>query len=123
MSKKITEKIRKRKKRHQSIRKQVIGTADKPRLCVFKSLNHIYAQAIDDAKGLTIVAASSMDKSFKDTKGHTGNVATAKKVGELIGKRMVEKKINQVVFDRGGNLYHGRVKALADAARKAGLEF
>ena len=105
---------------HSRIRQRVAGTQDRPRLAVYRSLSHIYAQVIDDRKGVTLVAASSNEKS--STVGG-GNVAGAKEIGKLIAGRAVEKGIKKVVFDRGGYLYHGRVKALADAAREAGLEF
>ncbi|GAB4408696.1 MAG: 50S ribosomal protein L18 [Thermodesulfovibrionales bacterium] len=110
-------------RRHKRIRKKVFGTLERPRLSVYRSLNHIYAQIIDDSMGNTIVAASSLDKVFGGVKGHRGNVEMAKKVGELIAKRALDKGVKKVVFDKGGYLYHGRVKALADAAREAGLEF
>jgi large subunit ribosomal protein L18 len=119
----LARKIDARKKRKVRIRKKISGTSVKPRLCVFKSTNHIYAQLVDDTSGQTITAASSLDKSMKDFKGHKGNADAARAVGEMIGKRAMEKEIQQVVFDRGGYLYHGRVKALADAAREAGLKF
>jgi large subunit ribosomal protein L18 len=112
-----------RTRRHARIRKNVSGTPDKPRLCVYRSLNHIYAQIVDDTAGKTLVAASTLDAKLKEQKGHKGNVAAAKLTGELIGKKAVEAGIKKVVFDRGGYLYHGRVKALATAAREAGLEF
>lgn len=111
-----------RQRRHERIRKTVSGNAARPRLSVYRSLSHIHAQLIDDSKGVTIVAASSLDKSFKDAK-QKGNIAMAKEVGGLIAKKAVEKGVKQVVFDRSGYLYHGRIKALADAAREAGLEF
>ncbi|WP_044895208.1 50S ribosomal protein L18 [Bacillus alveayuensis] len=110
-----------RKKRHARVRRKVFGTAERPRLNVFRSNKHIYAQVIDDVKAVTLVSASTLDKEF-DLES-TGNVEAAKKVGELVAKRALEKGIKSVVFDRGGYLYHGRVKALADAAREAGLEF
>lgn len=110
-------------RRHKRIRKRVFGTAERPRLSVYRSLNHIYAQIIDDSKGSTIAAASSLDKAFSGVKGHMGNVQMAKKVGDLIAKRALDMGVKKVVFDRSGYLYHGRVKALADAAREAGLEF
>ncbi len=106
---------------HERIRSRVSGSAERPRLAVFRSLNHIYAQVIDDGKGHTVVAASSAEKSGK--KGSGGNVAGAKEVGKLIAQRAKEKGVTKVVFDRGGYLYHGRVKALAEAAREGGLEF
>ncbi len=112
-----------RERRHRRIRKKVFGTSDKPRLSVYRSLNHIYAQLIDDSQGSTIVAASTQDKELSAQKGHKGNVTMAKKVGELVAKRALGKGLKKVVFDRGGYMYHGRVKALADGAREAGLEF
>jgi large subunit ribosomal protein L18 len=109
-----------RKRVHARIRRTLRGAADHPRLAVFRSLAHIYAQIIDDNAGQTLVAASSVDKGGK-TSG--GNVAAAKAIGKLVAERAKEKGIQKVVFDRGGYRYHGRVKALADAAREAGLEF
>ena len=111
-----------RQRRHERIRKTVSGDAARPRLSVYRSLDHMYAQIIDDSKGITIVAASSLDADFKNAK-QKGNIAMAKEIGGLIAKKAVEKGIKQVVFDRSGYLYHGRIKALADAAREAGLEF
>ena len=105
---------------HQRIRSRVRGTAARPRLAVYRSLGHIYAQVIDDADGKTIVAASTVEKSGRMT---GGNVAAAKEIGKRVAERAKDKGITKVVFDRGGYLYHGRVKALADAAREAGLEF
>jgi large subunit ribosomal protein L18 len=105
---------------HKRIRAKISGTAERPRLAVFRSVKHIYAQIIDDATGHTIAAASSNEKSASIT---GGNVAGAKEVGRLVAERAKEKGIKSVVFDRGGYLYHGRIKALADAAREAGLEF
>ena len=105
---------------HMRIRRKLRGTTERPRLAVFRSVAHIYAQVIDDTEGKTLVSASSVDKIGK-TKG--GNVAAAKAIGTLVADRAKEKGIKQVVFDRGGYQYHGRVKALADAARAAGLEF
>lgn len=110
-----------RKKRHLRVRRHLHGTAERPRLNVYRSTKHIYAQLIDDDQGVTLASASSLDKEFDGQSG--GNIEAAKKVGELIAKRAVEKGYKKVVFDRGGNLYHGRVKALAEAAREAGLEF
>ena len=104
---------------HTRIRRRVRGTEQRPRLAVFRSVKHIYAQVIDDNKGHTVVAASSSEKSGENG----GNVAGAKAIGKLIAQRAQDKGIKAVVFDRGGYLYHGRVKALADAAREAGLEF
>ena len=109
-----------RLKRHRRVRAKISGTAACPRLNVFRSSKHIYAQLIDDVNGVTLVSASSMDKEFE---GEGGNKEAAKKVGQLIGKRAVEKGIETVVFDRGGYLYHGRVKELADGARESGLKF
>lgn len=111
----------KRLKRHLRIRKNINGTAEQPRLNVFRSNKQIYAQIIDDVKGQTLCSASSLDKELGLTNG--SNVEAASKVGALIAKRALEANIKNVVFDRGGYLYHGRVKALADAAREAGLEF
>ena len=105
---------------HKRIRRKLSGTATRPRLAVFRSVAHIYAQVIDDVAGATVVSASSVDKAGK-TNG--GNVAAAKAIGKLVAERAKEKGIKSVVFDRGGYQYHGRVKALADAAREAGLEF
>ncbi|MEW6162930.1 MAG: 50S ribosomal protein L18 [Nitrospirota bacterium] len=112
-----------RERRHKRVKKKVLGTPERLRLSVYRSLNHMYAQIIDDLKGHTVVFASSLDKEFKDKKSHKGNIETAKQVGELIAKRALEKGIKKVVFDRGGYLYHGRIKALAEATREAGLEF
>lgn len=110
-----------RKKRHLRVRRNLKGTAEYPRLNVFRSTKHIYAQLIDDEQGVTLAQASTLDKEFDGQTG--GNIEAATKVGELIAKRAIEKGHNNVVFDRGGNLYHGRVKALAEAAREAGLQF
>ena len=105
------------------IRRKVSGTADKPRLAVFRSDKHIYAQAIDDGSGQTIAHASSLDADLKGNAKRGGNVDAAKVVGGAIAARLKDKGIEDVVFDRGGYLYHGRIKALADAAREAGLKF
>jgi large subunit ribosomal protein L18 len=107
---------------HTRIRSRVRGNEERPRLAVYRSLNHIYAQVIDDRKGHTLVAAASTDKKAGVGK-NGGNVAGAKELGRIIAERAKEKGITKVVFDRGGYLYHGRIKALADAARAAGLEF
>jgi large subunit ribosomal protein L18 len=115
-----TNKAEIRRRVHDRIRRKLAGTAARPRLAVFRSEAHIYAQIIDDAEGKTLVAASSVDKDVK-TKG--GNVAAAKAIGKLVAERAKEKGVARVVFDRGGFEYHGRIKALADAAREAGLEF
>jgi large subunit ribosomal protein L18 len=112
-----------RQRRHKRIRKKVIGMPERLRFSVYRSLNHIYAQLIDDSKGHTLVSASSLDKDIKKEKIHKGNIKTAKVIGELIAKRALEKGIKRVVFDRSGYLYHGTIKELADAARQAGLEF
>jgi large subunit ribosomal protein L18 len=105
---------------HKRIRSRVAGTQERPRLAVFRSVNHIYAQVIDDQQGHTLVSAGSVEK---DLSGKGGNVEGAKMIGKAVAQRAKEKGITKVVFDRGGYLYHGRVKALADAAREAGLEF
>lgn len=118
---KIRTKQDARLRRKSRIRRKVNGTQEKPRLCVYRSLNHIYVQAIDDLSGKTLFAASSKDVKGK-SKG-TGNKDAAKLVGELIASKCKEKGIEAIVFDRGGYLYHGRVKALAEAARSAGLKF
>ncbi|WP_018131296.1 50S ribosomal protein L18 [Effusibacillus pohliae] len=112
-----------RKRRHVRVRKKVFGTPERPRLNVFRSNQHIYAQLIDDTKGVTLVSASTVDKELRDQIENGGNIQAAQKVGELVAKRALEKGYKTVVFDRGGYLYHGRVQALADAAREAGLEF
>ncbi len=106
---------------HKRIRQKMKGSGERPRLAVFRSLKHIYAQVIDDRAGQTLASASSAEKS--SSIGGGGNVAGAKQVGKLVAERAIEKGIKKVVFDRGGYLYHGRVKALAEAAREAGLEF
>jgi large subunit ribosomal protein L18 len=105
---------------HTRIRKKLTGTSERPRLAVFRSVAHIYAQVIDDTKGVTLVSASTTEK---DSGATGGNVEAAKTIGKRVAERAKEKGISQVVFDRGGYIYHGRVKALADAAREAGLEF
>ena len=111
-------------RRHARLRKKVSGTAERPRLSVYRSLHHIYAQVIDDSKGLTLVAASTVEPELREkVKYKGGNIEAAKIVGTAIAKKAVEKGITKVVFDRGGQIYHGRVKALAAAAREGGLEF
>lgn len=110
-----------RSRRKTGIRKRVVGKPDRPRLSVFRSRKHIYVQVVDDMAGTTLVAASTRDKGFNAE--NTGNVAAAQAVGTLLGERAKEAGISKVTFDRGGFRYHGRVKALADAARKAGLDF
>ena len=107
-------------KRHQRVRKNISGTAERPRLNVYRSLNNIFAQVIDDVKGVTLVAASSMDKGFE---GYGGNVEAAKAVGKAVAEKALAAGIKTVVFDRGGYVYHGRVAALAEGAREGGLEF
>lgn len=114
------DKNKARKKRHLRVRKHISGTPERPRLNVFRSLKGIYAQVIDDVNRVTLVSASTMDKDFE---GYGGNIEAAKKVGEAVAKRAQEKGITEVVFDRGGYIYHGRVAALAEAARAAGLKF
>ncbi|MDR2752699.1 MAG: 50S ribosomal protein L18 [Oscillospiraceae bacterium] len=109
-----------RQKRHKRVRGKVSGTAARPRLSVFRSLQHIYAQVIDDTTGVTLAAASTVEKDFD---GYGGNVAAAQAIGTLVAQRAAQKGITTVVYDRGGNIYHGRVKALAEAAREAGLQF
>jgi large subunit ribosomal protein L18 len=118
---KNTHKQARRSRRRIGIRKRISGTQERPRLSIYKSLNHIYAQVIDDLEGKTLAAASTNDKGVKLDK--TGNSAAAAVVGEAIAKKAKAAGITQVVFDRGGFKYHGRVKALGDAARKAGLQF
>ncbi len=114
------EKVR---KRHYRMRRKLTGTAERPRLAVFRSGRHIYAQLIDDVAARTLVAASTVDKELRAKVGSGANVEAAKQVGEAIASRAKAKGVEQVVFDRGGNVYHGRVAALADAAREAGLQF
>lgn len=112
-----------RKKRHTRVRGKVFGTVERPRLNVYRSLTNIYAQIIDDVAGKTLVAASSLDKEIKGKVSSTGNQEAAKLVGALIAKRALEAGVETVTFDRGGYIYHGRVKALAEGAREAGLKF
>ena len=109
-----------RVKRHSRVRSKISGTAERPRLSVFRSENHIYAQVIDDVAGTTLVSASTVEKSFE---GSGSNIEAAKKIGALVAERALQKGIEEVVFDRGGYIYHGRVQALADGAREAGLKF
>ena len=110
-----------RVRRHKAIRTKISGTTEVPRLNVFRSLNNIYAQIIDDTKGITLVSASSLDKEIEVK--HGGNIEAATEVGKLIAKKALEKNIDAVVFDRGGYIYHGRVAALAEGAREGGLKF
>ncbi|MDD2392486.1 MAG: 50S ribosomal protein L18 [Eubacteriales bacterium] len=112
-----------RLRKHKRVRSKVSGTTARPRLCVFRSLSNIYAQIIDDDSGNTLVSASTLDKALKGELKGTGNVEAAKAVGKLVAERASDKGIGEVVFDRGGYIYHGRVKALAEAAREAGLKF
>ncbi len=113
-----------RMRRHIRLRKKISGTAERPRLSVFRSLHHIYAQVIDDVKGTTLLTVSTLDPELrKSLDGKSGNIEAAKIVGTTIAKKAIEKGIKQVVFDRGGQIYHGRVAALATAAREGGLEF
>jgi large subunit ribosomal protein L18 len=121
INKPIGSKVRLRK--HARVRKKIEGTSERPRLNVFRSLNHIYAQIIDDTTGNTLVAASTLDEALKGKVGFGGNKAAAREVGKLVAQKAVDKGIKSVVFDRGGYLYHGRVQELADGAREVGLEF
>ncbi len=119
----VNDKNKDRVIRHKRVRKNLSGTAKRPRLCVYRSLTNIYAQIIDDEKGITLVSASTLDKEVaKELKGKN-KTEQARLVGEIVGKRAIAKKIKAVVFDRGGYLYTGRVQAVADGARSAGLEF
>lgn len=117
------DKNKARLKRHLRVRKHVVGTANRPRLAVYRSLKHIYAQVIRDDTGQTLVHASSVDPEIRAQLKHGGDIGAAEKVGELIAKRALESGLKSVVFDRGGYVYHGRVAALAQAAREAGLDF
>jgi large subunit ribosomal protein L18 len=121
ISKPVRNDIRKRK--HERVRNKISGTSERPRLCVFRSLSQIYAQVIDDTTGRTLVSASSLDKEIKEKLAFAGNVEGSKAVGQLVAQRALANGIEAVVFDRGGYLYHGRVAALAEAAREAGLKF
>jgi len=112
-----------RLKRHKRIRRDIKGTKERPRLVVFRSLKHIYAQVIDDEERKTLVSASTLDKEIKDQVGYKGNIKAAEVVGELLAKKLQTAGITKVVFDRGGYLYHGRVKALAEGVRKGKIEF
>ncbi len=119
---KSNKKVFARKRRHLRVRKKVFGTLERPRLSVFRSNYNIYAQIIDDERGVTLVSASTLDKELKDYRGKK-NIEAAKAVGKLIAARAMKKGIKEVIFDRGGFKYHGRVKALAEAAREEGLKF
>lgn len=112
-----------RLKRHYRMRRDVVGTAERPRLNVFRSLKHIYAQIIDDETGKTLVSASTNDKELREAIENGGNVEAAKKIGQEVAKKAIAQGIKKVVFDRGGYIYHGRVAAVAAGAREAGLEF
>ena len=122
MSSKVDKK-KARIKRHNRVRKNVHGTSERPRLSVFKSSNHIYAQIVDDISCTTLLTVSTLSPDVREKVKNGGNIESAKLVGETIGKKALDSNISKVVFDRGGYLYHGRVKALADAAREAGLTF
>ncbi|HAS92573.1 MAG TPA: 50S ribosomal protein L18 [Clostridiales bacterium] len=122
MLKKV-DKNQKRMERHNRIRNKITGTPERPRLNIFKSSKHIYAQVIDDATGTTLVSASTQDKELREKVAELTKQEAAKLVGKTVGERAKEKDINTVVFDRGGYLYHGRVKLLAEGARESGLEF
>jgi len=115
------DRVRSREKRHARVRARLSGTAERPRLCVFRSLDHIYVQAVDDQSGRTLAQASTLE--LRQGGGRSGNIEAAKKIGALIAERLSVKGLKTAVFDRGGYLYHGRVKAVADAARAAGLKF
>ena len=117
------DRAQERSKIHVRIRRKLSGTATRPRLCVFRSLAHIYAQVVDDLSGRTLVAASSLEGAVCSDRKKAGNIAAAKLVGKAIAERAKAKGVDVVVFDRGGYLYHGRVKALAEAAREGGLKF
>ncbi|NBI05637.1 50S ribosomal protein L18 [Senegalia massiliensis] len=122
----MLNKVRKnerRSKRHARMRNKVQGTPERPRLNVYRSLNHIYAQIIDDVNGVTLVQASTLDKDLKDKLESTSNKEAAKEVGKLVAEKAKKENIESVVFDRGGYIYHGRVKELAEGAREAGLNF
>lgn len=118
-----SNRVRTRLRRKQSIRKKVRGTAERPRLSVFRSLKHIYVQAIDDTNAAVVAAASDLDPAVRGELQGLKKRERAAKVGEIIGKRLLDKNVSKVVFDRNGYIYHGRVKEVADGARKAGLEF
>jgi large subunit ribosomal protein L18 len=116
-------KVRQLAQRQRRVRQRIFGTDERPRLNVFRSSGHIYAQIINDLKGTTLAAASSLDKSLRTTLKSTSSIAAAKAVGKLLAERAKSAKISAVVFDRGGRLYHGRVKALAESSREGGLQF
>ena len=110
-------------KRHLRVRNRIQGTTERPRLFVYRSLHHIYAQIIDDTKGVTLVSASTLESGVSGQTDNKGNAKAAQAVGQALAEKALVKGIKQVVFDRGGHIYHGRIKALADAAREAGLDF
>lgn len=120
---KVASKNETRRRIHRRIRRRVAGAAQVPRLNVYRSLGHIYAHVIDDSRGQTVASASSVDKDVRKTLKSGGNVAAAKAVGKIVAERAKQAGVSRVIFDRGGYAYHGRVKALADAAREAGLKF
>lgn len=122
MFKKI-DKNQNRLQRHKRVRKKISGTSAKPRLCVYRSAKNIYAQVIDDVNKVTLVSASSLEEAVKNAVSYAGNKDAAKEVGALVAKKAIEAGITDVVFDRGGYIYHGRVKELAESAREAGLKF
>ena len=117
------DKVQQLDRRRRRVRKVILGTTERPRLNVFRSTAHIYAQVIDDVRGATLAAASSLDKSIRTSVKSTGGIEAAKAVGKLLANRAKAMKITDVVFDRGGRMYHGRIKALADASREGGLRF
>ena len=117
------DRVSARFRRHRRVRKRVVGTPERPRLSVFRSIKHIYAQIIDDQNGVTLASASTLSPDVRDEIAGSSSIEAAKAVGKAIGRKAIEKNITSVVFDRGGYLYHGKVKALADAAREAGLTF
>ncbi len=122
--KKTAKRLTARKQRQSRVRRKISGTGECPRLAVFRSANHIYAQAIDDEASATLAAAGTTEKEIKEAiKGHTGNKKAASVVGKTIAERLLQQSVSSVVFDRGGFLYHGRIQALAEAAREAGLKF
>jgi large subunit ribosomal protein L18 len=110
-------------KRHKRVRKNISGNSERPRLCIFRSLKHIYAQVIDDKKGITLVSLSTLNPEIKNKEKYHGNIKAAKMLGSLLAKKLEEKGIKKVIFDRGGCLYHGRVKAVAESTRKGKIVF
>lgn len=121
---KAAKRLLDRKQRQNRVRKKIVGTSERPRLAVFRSLKHIYVQAINDDNGQTIASASTVDKEVRPSlEGFSGNKDAAKVVGKIIAERLIKKSVSSVVFDRGGFLYHGRVRALAEAARETGIKF